>query len=37
MDDYNADVDKQQEQHGKLGTVEPMGSRIKWRAWEQSV
>jgi len=37
IDDYNADVDGQQEQHGKLGTMEPIGSRIKWRAWEQSV
>jgi fumarate reductase flavoprotein subunit len=37
IEDYNSSVEEQQEQHGKLGTVQPMGSRIKWRAWEQSV
>ena len=37
VDEYNSNVEEQQEQHGKLGTLQPMGSRIKWRAWEHSV
>ena len=37
IEDYNSSVEEQQEEHGKLGTLQPMGSRIKWRAWEQSV
>jgi fumarate reductase flavoprotein subunit len=37
IDDHNNDVEEQQVSHGKLTTGEPMGSRIKWGAWEQSV
>ena len=37
VDDYNADVDEQQLQHGKLDTVEPIGTRIRWGAWEQAL
>jgi len=37
IDDYNADVDAKQHEHGKLDTVEPIGTRIQWGAWEQAV
>ena len=37
VDDYNADVDEQQLRHGKLDTVEPIGTRIRWGAWEQAL
>ena len=37
VDDYNTDVDAKQREHGKLDTVDPIGSRIQWGAWEQAV
>jgi fumarate reductase flavoprotein subunit len=37
VDDYNADVDEKQREHGKLDTIEPIGTRIQWGAWEQAV
>jgi fumarate reductase flavoprotein subunit len=35
-EDYNAEVDQQQQQHGKLETLEPQGSRMRWGAWAES-
>ncbi len=37
VDEYNADVDEKQREHGKLDTIEPIGTRIQWGAWEQAV
>ena len=37
IDEYNADVDEKQREHGKLDTIEPIGTRIQWGAWEQAV
>ena len=37
VDEYNADVDEKQRGHGKLDTIEPIGTRIQWGAWEQAV
>ena len=35
VEDYNGAVEGEQVRHGKLDTSEPMGSRIKWGAWER--
>ena len=37
IEEHNADVEKQQVGHGKHATFDPMGSRIQWGAWEQSL
>jgi fumarate reductase flavoprotein subunit len=37
VEEYNADVDEKQREHGKLETVDPIGTRIQWGAWEQAV
>jgi fumarate reductase flavoprotein subunit len=37
VEEYNADVDEKQREHGKLDTVDPIGTRIQWGAWEQAV
>ena len=34
--DYNDAVESAQTAHGKLGTRDPFGSRIRWGTWEQS-
>ena len=35
VQDYNAAVADRQTAHGRLETRQPMGSDIRWRAWEQ--
>jgi fumarate reductase flavoprotein subunit len=37
IEEHNADVEEQQVAHGKHATFDPMGSRIQWGAWEQSL
>jgi fumarate reductase flavoprotein subunit len=37
IEGHNADVEEQQVTHGKHVTFDPMGSRIQWGAWEQSL
>ena len=37
VDEYNEDVDEKQREHGKLDTMDPIGTRIQWGAWEQAV
>jgi fumarate reductase flavoprotein subunit len=37
VEEYNADVDEKQHEHGKLDTIDPIGTRIQWGAWEQAV
>ena len=34
IDEYNASVDREQEQRGRLPTDEPLGSRIRWQDWK---
>ena len=36
LEDYNAGVDEQQRRHGKLETLEPQGSRMRWGAWAEA-
>lgn len=35
VEDYNDQVEGLQTEHGKLGTEETMGSRMRWGEWEQ--
>jgi fumarate reductase flavoprotein subunit len=35
VEDYNDQVEGLQTEHGKLGTEEKMGSRMRWGEWEQ--
>ncbi len=35
VEDYNARVAAAQEAHGRLATVEPAGSRLRWGAWAE--
>ena len=37
IEDYNSAVESGQAGHGKLDTFDPMGSRMQWGTWEQSV
>jgi fumarate reductase flavoprotein subunit len=37
IEEHNAEVEEQQVAHGKHATFDPMGSRIQWGAWEQSL
>ena len=37
LEEHNAAVDERQREHGKLETIEPMGSRIRWGAWTEAV
>ena len=34
IDEYNARVEPEQRAQGALPTVEPLGSRMDWRAWQ---
>jgi fumarate reductase flavoprotein subunit len=36
IEDYNGTVDSDQSRHGKLDSLDPMGSRMQWGAWEHS-
>ena len=33
VDDYNADVTAEQNAHGRIDTVKPLGSEMQWGAW----
>jgi fumarate reductase flavoprotein subunit len=37
IEEHNGDVEESQVAHGKHATFDPMGSRIQWGAWEQSL